>query len=79
MQWLQSFVIESVPWLKSSVSTFVANLQSFGDAPKHVKESTNVVSFLWNFFIMGMILYFIISTIEGLALSHMKQRNKKIE
>ncbi|KAJ3302118.1 hypothetical protein HDV03_005409 [Kappamyces sp. JEL0829] len=73
---IQTKISESLPWLRNVLSGIFSSLQTFGDnnAPISVKENTNIISYVWNLFMMGMIFYFIISTVESLALSHMKQK-----
>ncbi len=40
-------------------------------------SGTNVIGILWNTFMAGMISYFLLSIVESLALSFMKESRKK--
>ena len=72
-------MVEQYPLLQRLIGGMLDNLQEFGDlTPKTQKESKgSVLAAIWSLFMIGMILYFILSTIESLALSHLRETNIK--
>lgn len=72
-------MVEQYPLLERLIGGMLDNLQEFGDlTPKTQKESKgSVLAAIWSLFMIGMILYFILSTIESLALSHLRETNIK--
>jgi hypothetical protein len=70
-------MVEQYPLLKRLFGGMLDNLQEFGDlTPKTQKESKgSMLAAVWSLFMIGMILYFILSTIESLALAHLREVN----
>lgn len=72
-------MVQQSPILKILIGGMLDNLQEFGDlTPKsHSESKGSVLAALWSLFMIGMIFYFILSTIEGLALAHLRQTSEK--
>ena len=72
-------MVNQSPLLKILIGGMLENIQEFGDlTPKSgIERKGSVLAAIWGLFMIGMIAYFILSTIEGLALVHLRQTNEK--
>ncbi|KAI8896221.1 hypothetical protein BC833DRAFT_622310 [Globomyces pollinis-pini] len=69
---IQTQLVRYFPTYKVAITTFLESVTSKYTSETTAVETFNLVGFLWNSFMLIMIGYFIISTIEALAISHMK-------
>lgn len=77
LAWIQTTMVDSSPLLKGLFGGILENLQEFGDlTPKKNSESKgSLLGTIWGLFMTGMILYFLISFLESLAIEHWKSKN----
>ncbi|KAJ3269996.1 Vacuolar membrane protease [Terramyces sp. JEL0728] len=69
---------DKAPVLNEMLGTILDKLANqYSTTPNETEKNTNFIALGWNTFLIGMIVYFLLSTIEALAVSHMKFLSKK--
>eukprot|EP00842_Homolaphlyctis_polyrhiza_P004659 jgi/Hompol1/5194/HPOL_004220-RA len=69
-----AMIQDSAPWLHSTLQgIFESQASKFGGRGKGDSDKASPISLIWNGFMTLMVLYFVISIIESLALSRMQR------
>ena len=71
--WVQEHWSFGYKYLKIMIDSSTLLLNGKSENVKEDNKKDGLVSKIWNGFMLVMILYFLLSTMEALALSHMKQ------